>query len=168
MRAVGVSGAIALAVLALTGQAAATHTGLLFGAPSRVVVVMTEYRFTPSTITVEAGTPVDIVLENKGIISHSFMVYSKPKSILKGVREWHEYAMARTYIQDVGEILVHRRGQFAVAGTSISEVALEPGERITLTFTPKRKGRFEIGCHLRAGAGESHYNAGMKGLLIVK
>jgi uncharacterized cupredoxin-like copper-binding protein len=50
----------------------------------------------------------------------------------------------------------------------IAEVALEPGKKVTLTFTPTRKGTFEIACQLSTGGGGSHAKAGMVGTLVVK
>ena len=158
---------LALAITSAAGPAAASHTGLLFGASSRVVITMSEWKFSPSTITVAAGESVDFVLENKGTQTHVFMVYPAPKAPYKGAGDWWEYVLERTYLQGMGEILVHSRGQFAVSGTRIAEVDVEAGKTVTLTFTPGKKGRFEIGCHLPTG-GTSHYTAGMKGQLIVK
>ncbi|MDR7521443.1 MAG: hypothetical protein QN168_03155 [Armatimonadota bacterium] len=159
---------VAGAILGLTGQAAASHTGLLFGASSRVTIAMREWAFAPAVVTVESGTAVDLVLENTGSVSHVFMVYPKPQAPPKGVGAWYDYVLARTYLQDMGEILVHRRGDLVVTGTRIAEVGVEPGKRVTLTFTPTRRGTFEIGCHLATGGGGSHYQAGMKGTLVVK
>ena len=167
MRRLVVLGIIGILVAALSGSAAASHTGLLFGAPNRVVVTMKDYSFSPATITVAAGTAVDLILENKGIQSHVFMVYPKPATKPKGAGAWWDYVLAKTYFQDMGEIMVHTRYEFVVAGTRISEVAVETGKKVTLTFTPTRKGTFEIGCHLSTG-GASHFDAGMKGVLTVK
>ncbi len=161
-------GITAVLVFGRADQTRASHTGLLFGAPARITVTMTEYKFSPQTITVEAGTPVDVVLENKGLLTHVFMVYPQPKTALKGVGAWWDYVLANTYFRDMGEVMVHVRGEFVVAGTRLSEIGVEPGKRVTLTFTPTRKGTFEIGCHLATGGGGSHYTAGMKGTLVVK
>ncbi|HXF83492.1 MAG TPA: cupredoxin domain-containing protein [bacterium] len=158
---------LGLLVVLSAGQASASHTGLLFGASSRVVVTMTEWKFSPATLTLPAGESVALVLENTGTQSHVFMVYPAPKTPYKQAGDWWEYVLERTYFQGMGEILVHRRYDFVVSGTRLAEVAVEPGKTVTLTFTPVKKGRFEIGCHLPA-AGGSHYAAGMKGLLIVR
>ncbi|MDQ7844454.1 MAG: hypothetical protein QN141_08635 [Armatimonadota bacterium] len=158
---------LGLLVVLSAGQASASHTGLLFGASSRVVMTMSEWKFSPSTITLPAGVSVDLVLENTGIQSHVFMVYPAPKTPYKLTSDWWEYVLERTYFQGMGEIIVHRRYDFVVSGTRLAEVAVEPGKTVTLTFTPVKKGRFEIGCHLPTGGG-SHYAAGMKGLFIVR
>lgn len=148
--------------------ASASHTGLLFGAPHRTVVTLNEYKFAPATITVEAGAAVDLVLENNGVLSHYFSIYSRPAAPFKSVGDWHEYLLTKTYLQDMGEILIHQRNaDFYAVGGRVTEVGVEPGKRVTLTFTPTKKGTFEFGCHLSTG-GASHYTAGMKGVLIVK
>jgi uncharacterized cupredoxin-like copper-binding protein len=168
MRPLLISALLGMLAAVCAGPAAASHTGLLFGAPARVNVEMGEWFFKPAKITVEAGVAVDIVLENKGSISHTFMVYPKPPTPPKGAPHWYEYVLRTTYFQDTGEILVHRRGEFVVSATRIAEVAVEPGKKVTLTFTPTRKGTFEIGCQLSTGGGGSHAKAGMVGTLIVK
>ncbi len=86
------------------GPAAASHTGLLTGAPSRVTITMTEYTFSPAKITIPAGTPVDFIFENKGILTHNFMVYPAPKRVPQTQLEWWDYVLANTYLQSMGEI----------------------------------------------------------------
>ena len=75
-------GIVGILVVGFTGSAAASHTGLLYGAPNRVTITMTEYKFIPNTITIQAGEAVDVVLEYKGVLPHVFMVYPKPRSRL--------------------------------------------------------------------------------------
>jgi uncharacterized cupredoxin-like copper-binding protein len=168
MRPLLMSALLGMLVAVFAGPAAASHTGLLFGAPARVNVEMGEWFFKPAKITVDAGVAVDIVLENKGSLAHTFMVYPKPATPPKGVGDWYEYVLRRTYFQDIGEIIVHRRGEFVITATRIAEVAVEPGKKVTLTFTPTRKGTVEIACQLSTGGGGSHAQAGMVGTLIVK
>lgn len=162
------TGLLGATLMGLAPAAFASHTGLLFGASKRIVVTMSEYKFNPSRITLEAGASVDIVLENKGILSHVFMVYPKPAKRYKGVGDWWDYVMAKTYFQDIGEITLHNRGEYAVDATRLASVAVEPGKVVTLTFTPGRKGTFDFACHLSTAGGGSHFLAGMGGLFVVK
>ncbi len=173
MRVLMMLGAMALFLPALAGPAAASHTGLLLGAPSRVTITMIEYAFSPAKITIPAGTAVDFILENKGILPHIFMVYPAPKRVPAGQNEWWDYVLANTYFKDMGEILVHPTGGARATGdfysnsTGLAEAGVEAGKRVTVTFTPTRKGTFEIGCHVGSGP-TNHYAQGMKAILIVK
>lgn len=159
-------------VLGWTGSAAASHRGWIFGAGgARMTITISEFKFSPATVTLEAGTPVEIVLDNKGILGHVFMVFTKPKTPLpaSATERW-QYVLAHTYLKDAGldgEIMVHQRDNFAVAGTSISEISVDPGKKVTLTFVPAKKGTFEFACLISAG-NVDHYKSGMKGTLIVK
>lgn len=50
-----------------------------------------------------------------------------------------------------------------VATPVLYETEVQVGRSAVITFTPKKKGTFEYGCHV-----EGHYEAGMKGTLTVK
>lgn len=158
---------LALLIVSTVTPAGASHTGLLFGASTRVKITMSEWKFSPSTITIASGESVDFILENTGTQAHVFMAYPAPARPYKGATDWWDYVLEKTYLQGMGEILIHRKYDFAMSSTRVAEVGVEPGKTVILTFTPARKGRFEIGCHLPTG-GTSHYTAGMKGQLIVR
>lgn len=166
MRAVNAMVAI---VLAWSGKATASHTGWYYGSGGpRITVTITEYKFIPSRLTLEAGKPVDIILENQGSLGHLFMIYKKPQRPLpSNAGDRWEYVLANTYLKDVGEIMVHSRNEFIVAGTSISEISLDPKKKVTLTFVPSEKGTFEFACLLTSG-NVDHYKAGMIGTVTVK
>lgn len=149
----------------LIGTVALVLIFSLFGfaagaAKQKVTITMTDFKFTPATITLQAGVETEIILVNKGKVEHEFMVYTPPKA---KVADWDEWVMPNTYFKDMGEVEGEFEGIGAVAGTSIFEVEVKPGKTVELKFTPTRKGTFEIGCHV-----EGHYEAGMKGVLIVK
>ncbi|MCS7236373.1 MAG: cupredoxin domain-containing protein [Armatimonadota bacterium] len=60
---------VAVAVLS------AGTVALYAGAPiQKVTVVAKEFTYTPNKLTVKAGLPVQLVLENKGVIEHDFVV----------------------------------------------------------------------------------------------
>ncbi len=142
-----------LVALSASGAAAAARA-------QKLTVTLTEYRFTPRTVTVQAGVPVELTLVNRGSMEHEFMVYTAPKSTPD---DWDEYVMDNTYFKDMGEVEVVFPNQGAVAATRMFEVEVEKGKTATVLFTPTRKGTFEVGCHV-----EGHYEAGMKATLIVK
>ncbi len=147
-------GIVAVLVAALTVGATAAAKA------QKLTVTMTDFKFAPKTVTVRAGTPVELTLVNKGVSEHEFMVYVTPKATPD---DWDEYIMANTYFQRMGEVEVEFEGRGAVASTSMFEVELKKGRSATIIFTPNRKGTFEIGCHV-----EGHYEAGMKGTFVVK
>ncbi len=126
----------------------------------KVTITMTDFKFTPAMITLQSGVPAEIVLVNKGVVEHEFMVYKTPAGKIK---DWDEYIMPNTYFKGLGEVEGEFEGIGAVAGTSIFEVEVMKGKTAELKFTPTRKGTFEMGCHV-----EGHYEAGMKGVLVVK
>lgn len=60
---------VAVAVTALV--AGALYAG---AAAQKVTVVAKEFAYTPNKITVKAGQPVQLVLDNRGVIEHDFVV----------------------------------------------------------------------------------------------
>jgi len=126
----------------------------------KVTIVLSDFKFTPAMVTLQAGVPAEIVLVNKGNVEHEFMVYKTPSG---KISDWDEYIMPNTYFKNLGEVKGEFEGTGAVAGTSVFEVEVAKGKTAALNFTPTQKGTFEIGCHT-----EGHYEAGMKGVLVVK
>lgn len=59
----------AVAAVALAGV-----TVLAGAAAQKVTLVAKEFNYTPNKITVKAGQPVQLVLDNKGVIEHDFVV----------------------------------------------------------------------------------------------
>ena len=85
-----------------------------------VTLVMTEYKFTPSTLTFKLGTPYRLHMVNKG-------------------KEMHELDGPQFYAAiSVGnpEILVH----------SGLEVDVEPGKSQDLLFVPLQAGSYAVDC----------------------
>ncbi|MDR5709282.1 MAG: cupredoxin domain-containing protein [Armatimonadota bacterium] len=65
MVALGVSGILIL------GSWVALQAG---AAPQRIKVEAKEFTYNPSRITVKAGQPVELLMENKGVIEHDFVL----------------------------------------------------------------------------------------------
>ena len=126
----------------------------------KIAITLKEHSFTPVNITLQAGVPAEITLTNRGTLKHEFWVYVTPKA---KVSDWEEYMKAHTYFKEIGEVEAEFEGIGAVAGARMFEVEVQPGKEAELKFTPSRKGTFEMACHV-----EGHYEAGMKGTLIVK
>ncbi len=131
-------------------------------AVQKVTLTMGEYFFRPSTVTLQAGGPVEITLPNKGKIKHEFMVYQIPKAGLSE-KQAHAWAEKTSYFKGL-DVTVEGKGVEAEReAKDLIEVEVARGGIAVVKFTPKKTGKFEIGCFI-----EGHYEAGMKGTLIVK
>ncbi|MDR5694611.1 MAG: cupredoxin domain-containing protein [Armatimonadota bacterium] len=126
----------------------------------KVTLEMGEYYFRPKQVTLTAGVPAEIVLVNKGKVTHEFMVYALPKPGID-MDELHEWAEEQSYFKDL-EVKVET-SEAEVEGMGIFEVEVKAGKKAEVKFTPRKKGTFEIGCLL-----PDHYERGMKGTLVVK
>ncbi|MDQ7848791.1 MAG: cupredoxin domain-containing protein [Armatimonadota bacterium] len=134
--------------------------GAAGAAKQKVTIALSEMKFTPGKITVQAGNPVEFKLVNRGKVKHEFMVYKPPKAGLAG-DELEEWAEENSYFKGI-EVKVEGGG-IEVVGTNIFEVEIDAGKSAEVSFTPKQTGTFEIGCHI-----EGHYEKGMKGTLVVR
>ncbi len=104
-----------------------------------VEVAMTEFAFTPATLTVKAGSTVTFSFTNRGGIVHEAVIGDEQ------AQEEHEAAMTE------GMEMQREEGAAEAA-----ELELQPGESGTLTYTFSEPGTYLIGCHE-----PGHYEAGM-------
>ena len=125
----------------------------------QITITMREFSYSPDRIIVQAGKPVAITLINKGKLPHEFMVYDRPKSM--DAMMDHAWVEKTNYFRGVPA---------AVAGGRVRrhmddflELKVPAGTSATITFTPAKKGTFEYGCMI-----EDHYEAGQKGVLVVR
>ncbi len=128
----------------------------------KVTIVLSEFKFTPATIALQADVPAEITLVNRGAVLHEFSVYTKPPAGTK-ITEWDEWVIPNTYFQGIGEIHSEIAGFGTTNGTVLFEFEVPKDRSVTIKFVPKRKGTFEMGCH-QVG----HYEAGMVGTMVVK
>lgn len=146
--------------LVVTGLLVLLAMQVTWGAPEQAVTItMRDFSYAPAKITVRAGIPAVFTLINKGKVAHEFMIYDMPKSM--SMMMGHEWAEKTNYFQNVkvdvsGGKVRHMAGDFF-------EVRLAAGKTAGLRFTPLKRGRFEFGCMI-----EGHYEAGQKGVLVVK
>jgi uncharacterized cupredoxin-like copper-binding protein len=140
--------------------AGATLAGAAIRQVREVTVVLREYSFTPRAIVLRTGTPVKLVLVNEGARDHEFQVYSVPRI---SPRDWSAYVMAHTYFTNMGEIDVALPGQAEVGTTALFKVHVAPGARVTIWFTPRVKGVFEVASH-----DPGRLEKGLRGTLAVK
>jgi uncharacterized cupredoxin-like copper-binding protein len=139
-------GVLAVAILAMAcgGGSASTTTG------RTIDVAMSEFTYSPATISLKAGETVALRFKNSGVVEHEFMAGRKAMTGMGYSEDW--LAMAKTD---------HGGGHDSHDGTG---VRVQPKESASLTLTvPAEKGEFEFGCFM-AG----HYEGGMKGKLVVQ
>ncbi len=120
---------------------------------------LTDYAFNPARTRLKVGVPIKLSVTNDGDEEHEFYVYTTPKT---PPENWETYAIANTFFKNTGEIKVFVNG-VKIVGHDLFEFVLQPQQVLRLEFTPMNKGLYRIGCHL-----EGHYEAGMKGVLIVE
>jgi uncharacterized cupredoxin-like copper-binding protein len=143
--------AIALAALVVTSCAG---TAPIDPEKGRIIeITMTEFGFSPRTVNVTAGEKVTLKLKNAGTLEHEFMVGRAP-------------VPGRGYAEDWLRLAVPGLAQHTHPG----EQHLGEGVRVSTDWinwvtlvVPPETGNYEFGCFI-AG----HYEAGMKGTLIVR
>ncbi|MDR7416425.1 MAG: cupredoxin domain-containing protein [Armatimonadota bacterium] len=130
-----------------------------------VEIQMKEFAFVPSTVTLRAGVPAEVRLVNRSVVEHEFMVYDLGHLHLTGMdpEKMHRELEARSYFRGLPVQVEGKAKMVERRGKDLAMVTLAPGERVTLRFTPRKRGTFEMGCHI-----PGHYEAGMKGSWVVR
>lgn len=118
-----------------------------------IEVAMKEFGFTPSTITVRPGEKVTLRLKNTGTVEHEFMAGLQPTPGKGYAVDW--IAKAATSVP---------------THTHPGEEHLGEGVRVSANWfgsidlvVPAERGEYEFGCFV-----QGHYEAGMRGRLIVR
>jgi uncharacterized cupredoxin-like copper-binding protein len=155
------------AMLSFLGLGLVACQGGAPAGPQTVQVRMSEFKFEPDPIRVKAGQEVRLDLVNEGTVVHEFMVGRDAMMMGHGTM-LHGY---ETDFFGRGALPVQHKGEEYQVGSpeEIEEtgwhVEVEPGGKVDLAFTvsAENKGEWEIGCFT-----PGHYQAGMKGKLIVE
>lgn len=121
--------------------------------PRTIEVTMKEFKFSPGTITVAPGETITLRFKNTGALEHEFMA-GRGAIPSKGYTEdW-----------------IAKAGAATATHTHPGEVHAGQGVRVTADWygtltvvVPDEKGVYEFGCFV-----QGHYEAGMKGMLVVK
>jgi uncharacterized cupredoxin-like copper-binding protein len=142
--------ALALALIAAVACAAPATDP----ADGRVIeITMKEFTFSPRTITVTAGETVTLKFTNVGALEHEFMAGREPVPGKGYAEDWLKRAAPALASH------THPGEQHLGEGIRISA---DWGGRVKLVV-PMEKGTYEFGCFV-AG----HYEAGMKGTIVVR
>ncbi|PYE55346.1 cupredoxin domain-containing protein [Deinococcus yavapaiensis] len=131
------------------------------GTTQKVTVTMSEMMFMPMKLSFQAGRKVELTIVDGGRAPHEFQAYDVPKNSPSGEEAWDAYIEKHAWWLGAKDVKLTVNGK-AKAG-SFMEVNLKPGEKAVLTFTPTKKGTFEMACHY-----PGHYESGMKGAVTVK
>jgi uncharacterized cupredoxin-like copper-binding protein len=123
-------------------SACATQAGL---PSSELTVEMTDFAYAPTSLTIPAGQPVTLTVDNKGNVEHDFVV--------------EKIAAATTVIQDNGSNAHHAHGEQENYDLHVSA---RPGEASVVQLTVAEPGTYEVFCSV-----EGHKEAGMIGELTV-
>jgi len=149
---------------ALSTLALAAGLVLLVGAAStgatvqKLTIVMREYSYTPSKVTLQASVPAEITLINRGKKPHEFMVYDRS---MGGMMMGHDWVQKTNYFR--GMSVTVQGGKARSKGGAIYEVEVAAGKTAVVKFTPTRKGTFEMACMIKG-----HYEGGQVGTLTVR
>jgi uncharacterized cupredoxin-like copper-binding protein len=132
------------------GNTTPGHDATVFGQPgepakaSRTIDVATsdDMRFTPASFTVKRGETIRFVVHNHGAVEHELVIGTDQ--------------VLREHAKEMREMpgMEHR---------DPNAVRVRPGGQGELTWTFDRAGRFSVACLV-----PGHYEAGMKGTLVVK
>lgn len=112
---------------------------------TEVTVEMSDFAYSPVSLTVPAGQPVEFTLKNVGNIEHDFVV--------------EEIDATTDLVQDSGSEMHHAHGEEQKYDLHVSAGA---GDTSVFQLTVAKPGTYEIFCSV-----EGHKEAGMIGKLNV-
>jgi uncharacterized cupredoxin-like copper-binding protein len=141
---------------------------------------MVEYAFRQGTtnnptLRVKVGDIVVIRLNNKGSVTHEFMLFENADSVVNKLRDVVKDLTARDVPEDEAEkqyeekkAELEEKGIIKVAFEG-ADADAEPGESVTIRFTATRPGTFTYVClEVEGSYPDLHYDKGMHGQLIVE
>jgi plastocyanin len=126
-----------------------------------IKLTLKDYAFKPDTLRIPAGKPVKIILKNTGDAVHEFMA-GKGGVAPSGMG----------FKQDLfRNIKVHNHGGVAMIMHSSYMIDVKPGKHASISFTlpESKKGTYQMGCFVEFNySSKTHYDKGMKGVVIVE
>lgn len=165
---VGVIGSIAVAAFALAACGGDDDDSSDDGVRQITVAALAELRFAPDDITVQAGEPVRLVLENIDEATlHDITFTDMPATDVHtegGAQHEMDNGEATEDGHDDGEEAEDGHEEVGAEGKEAAvHVAVDPGETATVAFTPVQPGEYEFLCTVGG-----HADAGMVGTIIVE
>lgn len=133
------------AMLIWLGMILLAACGGVAGPASEITFAMTDFAYSPRTVTIRAGEPVMITLENTGLVEHDFVI--------------EKVEAAMVLLQDSGSEAHHAHGQESDFDLHASA---QVGTTTVIELTVSEPGTYQFFCSV-----EGHREAGMIGELIV-
>lgn len=140
---------VAALVLAASCSAASPSPS---GSAKTVEITMSDLAFSPTTISLKAGETVTLRFRNTGKLEHEFMA-GIGRSGSGFAKDWLAQAA-------VTKVAPHTHPGEEHTGMG---VRVAPDWFGTVTVQPRETGEFEFGCFV-----PGHYDAGMKGKIVVR
>lgn len=138
----GLAAASTVTANAGTPDPAKALAGANWAAADTVTVTMSEYAFSPATVTLRAGAPTRLVIRNGGKAHHYFVA-----------EEFFRKIATRKIQSSDGEVKAPR----------FSAVEVYAGKSIDWYLVPLEAGEFDLVCTVPGHAGR-----GMKGKIVVR
>lgn len=165
---VGVIGWVAVAAFALAACGGDDDDSSEDGVQEITVEALAELRFAPDDITVQAGEPVRLVLDNTDEATLHDITFTRMPAADVHAEGGAEHEMdngeATEDGHDDGEEAEDGDEEVGAVGEEAAvHVAVDPGETATVTFTPTEAGEYEFLCTVGG-----HADAGMVGTIIVE
>lgn len=117
-------------------------------------------------LRLQAGKRYELEFQNSGQMKHE-VLFGRDVVVRDGrPRDYREHLLSSTEVDIEVETMVNgQKRDVEIEAAGIKEVELEPGTKLTLSFTlpAEAKGKWELGCFI-AG----HYEAGMRLDLLVE
>lgn len=133
-------------VLAACGEGGTTETA---PEPKAVTLIATDIAYDVEQIEAAVGQPVQLTLENQGVLEHDFSIVEIP---LSGEVET---------LEEAGEMADHDMGH--EEDEPDVHIAVPTTDRGTIEFTPAAPGEYVYYCTV-----SGHREAGMEGVLVVE
>jgi uncharacterized cupredoxin-like copper-binding protein len=136
--------------------------------PVEYMVEMSEFAFTPASIEVQVGQPVVLQVVNRGVLEHEIMFGQQAKMMDNQPDGYVTEMFSHAGIEpEISTGMGMMEGEHDSDHPGVMVVLQKTGDQATISFTPTEDmvGEWEIGCFVQGG---THYNAGMKGKLVVK
>lgn len=117
--------------------------------PKALTLIATDIAYDTEQIEAAVGQPVQLTLENQGVLEHDFSIVEIP---LSGEVEM---------LEEPGEMADHEMGH--AEDEPDVHIAVPTTDRGTIEFTPTAAGEYVYYCTV-----SGHREAGMEGVLVVK